>query len=149
MLTTVTASTWLHIESTFEAHQEEMEARATALGRFIGLNFTDAFLKGDDRSEPTGTPIKLWLGEVDDAAFVQIYNTDGHRIISHSSAGVSVPSVQEITPGFIQTIEEGEQSFLARRLDDRQIIDFLVPVTPFDARIGLVRIGLDASRYYN
>lgn len=149
VLVTVTASTWLHIESTFEARKEEMEARATALGRFIGLNFTDAFLKGHVRSETAGTPLKLWIHEVDDAAFVQIYNTDGDRIISHTSAGISVPPIREITPGFIQALEKGNRSFLARRLDDRQIIDFLVPVTLFDTRIGLVRIGLDASRYYN
>lgn len=149
VLVTVTASTWLHIQSTFEARKEEMEARATALGQFIGLNFTDAFLKGHDRPNPSGTPIKFWIREVDDAAFVQIYNTDGDRIMSHASAGVSVPPIREITPAFIQGIEGGEKSFLARRLDERRIIDFLVPVTLFDTEIGVVRLGLDASRYYN
>jgi HAMP domain-containing protein len=147
VLGAVSISTWLHVQSTFEARREEMEARATALGQFVGLNFAEQFLKEDvDRSQARA--IKFWVQEVDDARFIEIYSTDGEQLMSHGKGMSSIPELRNITPSFVRNIMSGGDDFLARRLSNRKVIDFLIPISLFDTQIGVVRLGLDASRYY-
>ena len=147
VLTTVSISTWIQVRSALEARKEEMEARATALGQFIGLKFTKHFLTGQVPEETSDRTIQFWVQEVEDAVFLQIYNTDGSRIVNVTRPTVTPPSLPEVDADFIRSILNGEDSFVARRIQDPQIVDFLVPVTLFDTQLGLVRLGLDGSRY--
>jgi HAMP domain-containing protein len=147
VLTTVSVSTWIQVHSALEARKEEMEARATALGQFIGLKFTNHFLTEQVPEDPSDQTIKFWVREVEDAIFLQIFNTDGNRIVNVTRRTVNPPPLPEVNMDFIRTILNGEDSFVARRLQNPQIVDFLVPVALFDTQLGLVRIGLDGSRY--
>lgn len=147
VLLSVSISTWLHVQSTFTARLEEMESRATALARLVGFNFVDQFLK-EKTTTTDNDSLKYWIQEVRDAKFIEVYSTDGTRLLEFSDNDFRIPDLRDITPTFTQEIMSGEKEFLARRIKESHVVDFLVPVTLFDTEIGLVRIGIDASRYY-
>ncbi len=147
VLTTVSVSTWIQVQSALEARKEEMEARATALGQFIGLEFTNHFLMGQVPEDLSDRTIEFWIHEVEDAVFLQIFNTDGARIVGVNRLTSNPPAMPEVNANFIRTILNGEDSFVGRRLQNPEIVDFLVPVTLFDIQLGLVRLGLDGTRY--
>ncbi|MFB6346504.1 MAG: HAMP domain-containing protein [bacterium] len=151
VLLAVSTSTWLHVTSVRDAMKKEFEARAVSLARFIALQYVNPLLKNQPQEITKAETIKLWIGEAQhsDAEYVELYNTDGQRLTSYSKPEKRIPDQPDVSPSFIMNLLQGDNQLIARSHSRKQIFDYLVPVELNHTQIGVVRIGLDASGYYN
>lgn len=146
----VAMSTWLQVSSVTSARKDDLESRAIAIGQFIGLQYTEPLLKNNPSEVVAVSTIEYWINQHQrtNAEFLELYNTDGQRLVSYAGPGYDIPNRKTLTSGFIRELLLSDEKLLVRSSPKRQLFDVLVPVALNNTHLGVVRMGLDASGYY-
>lgn len=145
----VGTATWLHIESSLNSRQSELQERAKDIGGFIGLTFMNQLLKDSPTTREKRKQLEVWMDNKPHINFFSVYNTNGIQIFSYRSNASKLPSSERLTPNFLRKIMASNQQTVAREIDDLRTYEFLVPIRLFEINFGLIRIGFDGKRFYS
>jgi diguanylate cyclase (GGDEF)-like protein len=144
----VSIGTWFHIRNQIQGRTEELQSRAVAMGKVIGLKFANPLLTGTSVSEELRAQTSVWMQENEDTQFLIVYNRKGDKIFE-LRPGDKVEdldlSLDDYT--FSEVMSHSIQR-TGRTVADDTIYDILVPIKLLHTDFGMIRLGFDITRLY-
>ncbi|MGM0380859.1 MAG: diguanylate cyclase domain-containing protein [bacterium] len=140
-------ATYVHIQSQIQARFEEIKTRAYSMGQVIGLQFSDPLLTGGTVEERLEIQMNVWLSEIPNTRFLIVYNSEGKKIFTTFLENSEENYDLDLPGTAIGKLLAGSRSSISRRLDNKQVLDMLIPIRLFRTDFGVVRLGFDVSHF--